>query len=139
MSGDSLFDLTGNTGSVRYMAPEVALHKHYNHKAEAYSFGVMLFEMIEQKLPYQGKNPRIMMEEVFAGKCWREPLNKRYWPHGFDDLLSRCWHKDVDERPEFTEIVAKMTEIAAAIATDRVERIKSAGCFSCFIMNGNGP
>jgi serine/threonine protein kinase len=36
---EDLRQLTGLTGSLRYMAPEVALCKPYNHKADVFSFG----------------------------------------------------------------------------------------------------
>ena len=139
MSGDCLFDITGNTGSLRYMAPEVARHQHYNHKCEVYSFGVIMFEIIEQKLPFDRKNPRIMMEEVFSNNHWREPLNKIYWPFGLDELIERCWHQDIDKRPEFSEIVEKLTEVAKAVEEDREERLKNAGCLSCLFSMGNEP
>eukprot|EP00520_Triparma_pacifica_P012704 CAMPEP_0118649256 /NCGR_PEP_ID=MMETSP0785-20121206/9607_1 /TAXON_ID=91992 /ORGANISM="Bolidomonas pacifica, Strain CCMP 1866" /LENGTH=380 /DNA_ID=CAMNT_0006541533 /DNA_START=232 /DNA_END=1371 /DNA_ORIENTATION=+ len=134
MSGDVLFDITGNTGSLRFMAPEVALHKHYNHKCEVYSFGVMMYQIIEQRLPYRGKTPRKMMEEVFAGEHWRERLNSAYWPHGLDKILERCWHHDIDARPEFSEVIEKLHEVAEAVEEARIER--GTGCMSCFVSFG---
>jgi serine/threonine protein kinase len=42
---NGLFKLSGNTGSLRYMAPEVALDKPYNHKVDVYSFGILLWQV----------------------------------------------------------------------------------------------
>jgi serine/threonine protein kinase len=38
-NSNDLRQLTGLTGSLRYMAPEVALCRSYNHKADVFSFG----------------------------------------------------------------------------------------------------
>lgn len=36
------YKLTGETGSFRYMAPEVAQSLPYNQRADVYGFGIML-------------------------------------------------------------------------------------------------
>ena len=38
--------MTGLCGSLRYMAPEVAMDLPYNHKSEVYSFAIVLWEMV---------------------------------------------------------------------------------------------
>ena len=43
-SVDGLYELSGNTGSMRYMAPEVALGNPYNHKVDVYSFGILFWQ-----------------------------------------------------------------------------------------------
>ena len=44
--------LTGQTGSLRYMAPEVATSQPYNHKAEVFSFATCLWQMCSHEVPY---------------------------------------------------------------------------------------
>ena len=36
---NEVYEMSGETGSLRYMAPEVADSKPYNQKADVYSFG----------------------------------------------------------------------------------------------------
>ena len=36
---NDVYEMSGETGSLRYMAPEVAACRPYNHKADVYSFG----------------------------------------------------------------------------------------------------
>ena len=44
----------------RYMSPEVALSKSYNHLAEVFSFATVLWEMCALKLPFAA-----FLEEAF--------------------------------------------------------------------------
>ena len=37
------FQLTGETGSYRYMAPEVYRHEPYNVKVDVYSFSMIMY------------------------------------------------------------------------------------------------
>lgn len=57
MNGDHEDDnaprkLTGETGSMRYMAPEVANSQPYSHKAEVFSFATVLWELCAHKKPF---------------------------------------------------------------------------------------
>ena len=46
------YALTGHTGSLAYMAPEVHLGQRYNHRADVFSFGIMLYETMSHVHPY---------------------------------------------------------------------------------------
>ena len=56
--------LTGQTGSLRYMAPEVALSQPYNHKAEVFSFATCLWQMCSHEVPYNDCDVESFMERV---------------------------------------------------------------------------
>ena len=43
---DSVCCSTGETGTYRWMAPEVIEHKEYDHKVDVYSFGILLWELL---------------------------------------------------------------------------------------------
>ena len=53
---DELYEMSGETGSLRYMAPEVASSKPYNQKADVYSFGMILWELVAYEKPFNGMN-----------------------------------------------------------------------------------
>eukprot|EP00590_Aulacoseira_subarctica_P006629 CAMPEP_0172436126 /NCGR_PEP_ID=MMETSP1064-20121228/71559_1 /TAXON_ID=202472 /ORGANISM="Aulacoseira subarctica , Strain CCAP 1002/5" /LENGTH=340 /DNA_ID=CAMNT_0013184513 /DNA_START=911 /DNA_END=1930 /DNA_ORIENTATION=- len=40
---DDVYEMSGKTGSYRYMSPEVACGLPYNHKADVYSYGLLLW------------------------------------------------------------------------------------------------
>ncbi|MFS7925350.1 putative dual-specificity kinase TKL-Pl-4 family [Helianthus anomalus] len=49
--------MTAETGTYRWMAHEVIEHKPYDHKADVFSFGVMLWELLSGKLAYEYLTP----------------------------------------------------------------------------------
>lgn len=51
-------------GSPMYMAPEILFHQKYNLKTDLWSIGIILYEMIYRKFPYQAKNTVELIKEV---------------------------------------------------------------------------
>jgi len=47
---DGLYKLTGTTGSLRYMAPEIAKNQPYNFLADVYSFGIIFWQVCSYAL-----------------------------------------------------------------------------------------
>lgn len=62
-----LYELSGCTGSYRYMAPEVALNKAYNEKVDLYSFGLILYETLTGITPFQDNNKEEFYIKVVRG------------------------------------------------------------------------
>ena len=54
LTPDAASDLTGETGTYIYMAPEVIRHDLYDQRADVYSWGVLLAEVLQQRQPYEG-------------------------------------------------------------------------------------
>lgn len=44
--------MTAETGTYRWMAPEVIEHKPYDEKADVFSFGVVLWELLTCKVTH---------------------------------------------------------------------------------------
>ena len=49
--------MTEVVGSLRYMAPEVAMSRPYNHKSEMYSFAIVLWEMVALRRTHHPLGP----------------------------------------------------------------------------------
>lgn len=90
-------------GSLRYMAPEVVEKKPYNHKADVYSFGIILWALLTCKKPYGDLDSDCFIDKIVKGNV-RPPLNKK-WPQKLSKLMIHCWSPVIEERPNFDEIV----------------------------------
>ncbi len=105
---DSLFLLTGNTGSLRYMSPEVALNLPYDLRADSYSFGILFWQICALSVPYAGYSCRMHAEYVIR-QGYRPKLDKS-WPTSWTTLICSCWSGDLRDRPLFDEIVKILEE-----------------------------
>jgi serine/threonine protein kinase len=103
------YRLTGGTGSLRYMAPEVYLNAGYNEKADVYSFGILLWEMVSLQRPFEYHTPKTMQSEVIMGT--ERPSLQASWPLSFQSLLRKCWSHSANERPTMIEVESILRSI----------------------------
>ncbi|CAM9826031.1 unnamed protein product [Ectocarpus sp. 6 AP-2014] len=105
--GSVKYAMTGETGSPRYMPPEVATNQPYNEKADVWSFIVIVWEMASGRLPFAGMSMEMYLDKVCNGA--ERPLVQNPWPADFKSLLRSSWQKDPDKRPSFREIHAVLS------------------------------
>ena len=103
---DGNYKLTGFTGSVRYMAPEVVMCKPYNLTADIFSFGVLLWYIMSCTTPYQGFTVK-MYERIVAEKGSR-PTIRDSWPKDIKNLMKLCWASDSKKRPDFEKVRSEL-------------------------------
>ncbi|KOO32469.1 serine threonine-protein kinase ht1-like protein [Chrysochromulina tobinii] len=106
-------DVTGQTGSMRYMAPEVWASESYTHKVDVFSFAILAFELLSRTRAYESQY--LTMQQVaraVAESALRPNLPKR-WPAALSELLARSWAHNADDRPEFAEIHTELCQMKA--------------------------
>ncbi|GKA38345.1 serine-threonine/tyrosine-protein kinase catalytic domain-containing protein [Tanacetum coccineum] len=106
--------MTAETGTYRWMAPEVIEHRPYNHKADVFSFGVVLWELLTRKLPYANLTP-LQAAIGVVQKGLRPPIPKQAHPD-IVGLLEQCWQQDPSLRPEFSEIITILLNLSNMIS-----------------------
>mmetsp|Transcript_11299 Transcript_11299/g.15654 ORF Transcript_11299/g.15654 Transcript_11299/m.15654 type:complete len:221 (+) Transcript_11299:468-1130(+) len=109
LNSNEVYQMSGQTGSLRYMAPEVAKCLPYNQKADVYSFGIILWELNAYKKPYDGMNKEEFYERVVEGN--ERPMINKKWPEELVQLMQDCWSSDMDVRPSFRVIVERLDEM----------------------------
>ncbi|XP_019451966.1 PREDICTED: serine/threonine-protein kinase STY46-like isoform X2 [Lupinus angustifolius] len=129
--------MTAETGTYRWMAPEVIEHKSYDHKADVFSFGVVLWELLTGKLPYEYLTP-LQAAIGVVQKGLRPTIPKNTHPKFFE-LLERSWQQDPALRPDFSEIIEILQELAKEVEDEGKEqhRDKSGGGFLSILRRGH--
>lgn len=103
--------LTGNTGTARYMAPEVALHEDYSLPADVYSYAILLWEICSLEKPFGDVASVDQLQSCVIQRHRRPSLRKVASPT-IRDLLKACWNPNPAARPTFA-LVLKQVELAA--------------------------
>jgi len=108
-------------GSLLHMAPELLAWQAYNHKADIYAFAMLLFELAHGgKQPYANIGtgmPDSITRQEFAQQVVNEYLRPD-WQHPsvvLKNLAEDCWQTNPEQRPEFNEILTRLTSITAPI------------------------
>ncbi|KAL6187732.1 hypothetical protein ACLB2K_039127 [Fragaria x ananassa] len=111
-----VYKMTGETGSYRYMAPEVFKHRRYDKKVDVFSFAMILYEMLEGDPPLANYEPYDAAKFVSEG---HRPMfhGKGHTPE-LKELIEQCWSADMNQRPSFLEILKKLERIKEHHQTD---------------------
>ncbi|KAK8962657.1 Serine/threonine-protein kinase HT1 [Platanthera guangdongensis] len=102
-------DMTGETGTLHYMAPEVLEGKPYNRKCDVYSFGICLWEIYACDMPYYN----LTFSEVSHAVVHQNmrPEIPRCCPSSLGSIMKRCWEANSEKRPEMDEVVRLLEAI----------------------------
>ena len=114
--------MTGLVGTFNYMAPEIIAKTGYNLKADVFSFGMMLWEMIKKEIPFNDLGPMNAGRAILNGQ---RPQIPRSTPKPLQQLIKDCWQFDIERRPSFVEILSRMRkEIICFSGADQNEMKK---------------
>lgn len=101
-------DVTGTSvgiGTPEYMAPEQGLGKEVDERADIYAFGVLLYEVLTGKKPFQVDTPM----EALLMKIEEEPIPPRVQLPGLPTELEQFLLKVIARKPE--DRFQKMNEL----------------------------
>lgn len=96
-------------GTLPWTAPEIFSAKGYTVKADVYSFGIVLWEIMTRSAVYKGMNKPDIIMGVTKGTL-RPPIPPYCHPD-IAKLMVQCWDQNPDNRPTFEEIVQRLEEI----------------------------
>lgn len=102
----TLLTTKSGRGTPQWMAPEVLRNEPSNEKSDVFSFGVILWELMTQSIPWKNLNSLQVVGVVGF-------MNRRLeLPEGLDphvaSIINDCWRSDPDQRPSFEELIQRM-------------------------------
>lgn len=118
-SKELYYDLTEETGSYMYMSPEVWLGLPYNDKADIYSLGVLIAELLTGKpfscclLPEKSyEEAKVFSFCVANGLRLKCP---KHFPKPLASILESCWEPDPTMRPTADEVYEALKSYEATV------------------------
>jgi eukaryotic-like serine/threonine-protein kinase len=85
-------------GTPNYMAPEQILGKEVDHRADLFSLGVVLYEMLTRHKPFQGENLTVVSHRIVYDGFTPPRQYVRDLPPEVERILARALAKDPAER-----------------------------------------
>ncbi|PRP83808.1 SH2 domain-containing protein [Planoprotostelium fungivorum] len=92
-------------GTPLWMAPEVMNFQAFNEKCDVYSFGIVLWELLTRKEPFEGKFKQIAKFKEAVCLRGERPILPTDSPQALTDLINLCWHQEPTYRPTFEFII----------------------------------
>ena len=119
-------------GTPAYMSPEAALSRPLDGRSDLYSLGVLLFELLCNRWPFNAPTPRLLLERQVKDPLETEPLAAAGVPGPLIEFARAALAKDPLQRPqdglEFAQRLREASERGGrALRPARKRRRASSG------------
>ncbi|GBC47185.2 kinase-like domain-containing protein [Rhizophagus irregularis DAOM 181602=DAOM 197198] len=107
-------ELSAIQETVRYLAPEMLGQRRvkYTTRCEVYSFGILLWEIAEQKTPYENYNDILKITDLVVRQKYREPFSLgNGLPKKYQEIAKEAVEHDPSYRPGFSKIFTTLQEL----------------------------
>jgi len=96
------------------MSPEILSGEAYSATTDIFSFGVLLWELCTQRMPYKEfDSPWKVTQFVIAGSRLLLPAET---PQDISTLVSACWAHQPSQRPKLSHVISTLQSHLRAIA-----------------------
>ncbi len=99
-------------GTLGYVAPEQITNIDVDHRVDIFSFGVILYEMLTNTLPFIGENEMAMIHAIFNARPEKPSVLRDDIVPDWDTIVFRCLKKEPSRRYQsFSEIRVELKEL----------------------------
>ncbi|MER6400907.1 serine/threonine-protein kinase [Kitasatospora sp. NPDC001603] len=98
-------------GTPAYVAPESAEGRPQTSAVDVYGAGIMLYELVTGRQPFQGDGPLQILQAHLA----QEPQRPSTMPDPLWTVIERCLRKDPAQRPSAVALARALRVVAAGV------------------------
>ena len=110
--------VTQQIGTTQWMAPEQLMTSKYTNKVDVYAYGILLWEIVAEDIPFRGLNQYQITINVTQKNL--RPKIPDGTPKKLKQMIELCWNSDPMKRPTFKQIYKSFATHAVAFPdTDR--------------------
>ncbi|KAG2493179.1 hypothetical protein HYH03_008600 [Edaphochlamys debaryana] len=111
LDGAPAFRCSQPLGTLPFMAPECFTPGALMDGAvDVYAFGMMMWELLHCKVPFQGMGRKELPMHIVAGG---RPVFNAFAPTEYRSLAHMCWARAPSSRPSSTQLVARLQLLLA--------------------------
>lgn len=109
-------------GSIHYISPEQARGKLVTKQSDIYSLGIILFELLTGRVPYQGKSAVSIALKHYSGKMPSVRSFDPKIPQSLGNIVLHATAKDPHER--YNDVAEMAADLKSSLDPDRIHEKK---------------
>lgn len=100
-------------GTLGYVAPEQVTNIQIDQRVDIFSFGVILYQLVTNRLPFNGENEIALIHSIFNTQPELPSKINLSVPHSLEAIIMKCIEKDQNKRyKDVKAIIAELNKIA---------------------------
>eukprot|EP01019_Chilodonella_uncinata_P004302 GABU01005193.1.p1 GENE.GABU01005193.1~~GABU01005193.1.p1 ORF type:complete len:274 (+),score=52.58 GABU01005193.1:552-1373(+) len=106
-----------------WVAPEIlrGVRSQVGPSSDAYSFGILIWELMHGRIPYQTMQFKDFVEQVGHINTHRLPIETKTPSKGLTALMTQCLNRDEQNRPQFEVIIETLKQLRAKATSKQKE------------------
>jgi serine/threonine protein kinase/Flp pilus assembly protein TadD len=126
LAGSTKITKTGvTTGTAAYMSPEQARGEEVDHRADIFSLGIVIYEMLTGASPFKGEYDLAIMHSILNDEPESMTTHNPEIPERLGEIVYRALAKDIDSRyQDASELAADLNRFKDDLKGEKDSTLK---------------